>query len=260
MSSERFLDKKKLKKLDQQLQSMISRIGVDRKTEGEVFDKSTIKTLEKLISDRIIDIIDFPISTGKEGNIFRGVTPNKKLVAIKIYRISTATFKHISGYIAGDPRFKSIRKKRRDIIYAWTKKEYKNLKRLEKADVKAPKPIIYVNNVLVMEYIGTKNVPAPLLKDVEIKNPEKIFDTLIDFISKMYKKAELVHGDISAFNILWHRNKPYLIDLGQGVLLEHPNAHEFLRRDIHNVVSYFKKFKIKADEDEIYREITNKLW
>jgi len=260
MSSERFLDKKKLKKLDQQLQSMISRIGVDRKTEGEVFDKSTIKTLEKLISDRIIDIIDFPISTGKEGNIFRCVTPNKKLVAIKIYRISTLTFKHISGYISGDPRFKSIRKTRRDIIYAWTKKEYKNLKRLEKADVKAPKPIIYVNNVLVMEYIGTKNVPAPLLKDVEIKNPEKIFDTLIDFISKMYKKAELVHGDISAFNILWHRNKPYLIDLGQGVLLEHPNAHEFLRRDIHNVVSYFKKFKIKADEDEIYREITNKLW
>lgn len=258
MSSESFLDKKRLKKLDQQLQSMISRIGVDRKTEGEVFDKSTIKSLEKLISDRVIDIIDFPISTGKEGNVFRGVTPDKKLVAVKIYRISTSTFKHISGYIFGDPRFKSIRKTRKDIIYAWTIKEYKNLKRLEKSGVKAPRPIIYINNVLVMEYIGTKNVPAPLLKDVEIKNPEKIFDTLIDFISKMYKKAELVHGDISAFNILWHRNKPYLIDLGQGVLLEHPNAHEFLRRDIHNVVSYFKKFKIKADEDEIYKEITNK--
>ena len=177
--------------------------------------------------------MDFPISTGKEGNVFRGITPDKKFVAVKIYRTSTSTFKHISNYIVGDPRFKSIRKTRRDIVYAWTKREFKNLVRLHKAGVKAPKPIIYINNVLVMEYIGNFENAAPLLKDVSLENPKEIFDTLINFISKMYRKAELVHGDISAYNVLIHDNKPYLIDLGQGVLVEHPNALEFLKRDIH---------------------------
>jgi RIO kinase 1 len=258
MSSDSFLDEKRLKKLDRELQYLIRRLGFDRKTQDEVFDKSTLHTLEKLISDRVIDILDFPISTGKEGNVFRGVTPSKKFVALKIYRISTITFKHISGYIIGDPRFKSIHKTRRDIIYAWTKKEFKNLERLQRIGVRAPKPIVRINNVLVMEYIGYSDRPAPLLKDVTLDNPKELLHTLINYISKMYKKAELVHSDISAYNILMYKNKPYIIDLGQGVLLEHPNAQEFLKRDIHNVVSYFKKYNIQADENEIYNTITMK--
>ena len=258
MSSEKFLDDKRLKKLDRELELLISRIGVDRKTQDEVFDKSTLHAFEKLISDKVIDILDFPISTGKEGNVFRGVTPDKKFVAVKVYRTSTSTFKHISKYILGDPRFKSIHKSRRDIVYAWTIKEFKNLERLQKANVKAPKPIVFIKNVLVMEYLGDIKTPAPLMKDIKLKNPKKIFEILIDSISKMYKKAELVHGDISAYNVLIHKNQPYLIDLGQGVLLEHPNALEFLKRDIHNIVSYFKKFNIQADEDKIYMKITKK--
>ncbi len=258
MSSEKFLDKKSLKRLDRELQSLISRDGFDRKTEDEVFDKSTLHTLEKLISDGVIGILDFPISTGKEGNVFRGVTPKKKFVAVKIYRTSTSTFKHISDYILGDPRFKSIKRTRRAIVHAWTKKEFKNLERLNKAGVRAPKPIISIDNVLVMEYIGDAERAAPLLKDVTMKNPKEIFDTLIDFMSKMYKKAELVHGDISAYNVLMYENQPYLIDLGQGVLVEHPNALEFLKRDINNLVSYFKKFNITADENEIFRNIIKK--
>ena len=73
----------------------------------------------------------------------------------------------------------------------------------------------------------------------------------------MYNEADMVHSDMSAFNILMHRNKPYLIDLGQAVLLEHPYAHDFLKRDIHNIVTHFKKYKIKADEEEIYHDIVN---
>jgi RIO kinase 1 len=258
MSSENFLDKKSLKKLDRELESLISRIGIDRKTQDEVFDKSTLSTFEKLISNRVIDILDFPISTGKEGNVFRGVTPVKKLVAIKVYRVSTSTFKHISKYIIGDPRFKSLSKNRRDLIHAWTKKEYKNLQRACKENINAPKPIKSINNVLIMEYLGTKSTSAPLMKDVELKNPQKTFDTIIGFISKMYKKADLVHGDISAYNILIHKNKPYIIDFGQGVLVDHPNSLEFLKRDIYNIVHFFKKYKINADENDIFNKIVKK--
>ena len=115
MSSDRFFDKKLMKKLDRKLQPVIDRVGLDRKTLDEVFDKSTLHSLEKLISDKVIDILDFPISTGKEGNVFRGVTPDKRFVAVKIYRTSTSTFKHMSDYIFGDPRFASLQKNRREI-------------------------------------------------------------------------------------------------------------------------------------------------
>lgn len=258
MSSETFLNDKQLKKLDKKLENVIDRIGLDRKTQDEVFDKSTLLTIGKLISDKVIDIIDFPISTGKEGNVFRAVTPKKSLVAVKIFRTSTSTFKHISEYIFGDPRFKSLHKTRHDIVYAWTKKEFRNLELLEKIGVRAPKPITFSNNVLVMSYIGEKRKPAPILKEVIVDNPKEIFDTILDYISKMYKKARLVHGDVSAFNVLIYRKKPYLIDVGQGVLLDHPNSHEFLRRDIANIVNYFRKYGIRADENKIYKKIIKK--
>ncbi|UCH72246.1 MAG: serine protein kinase RIO [Thermoplasmatales archaeon] len=260
MFSDNFLDEKRLKKLDREIQHLIDRTGTDRKTEEEVFDKTTLHTLEKLISDKVIDNFDFPISTGKEGNVFRAVRPDKSYVAIKIYRTSNATFKHISKYITGDPRFKSMQNNRRGVIYVWTKKEFKNLERLQQAGIKAPKPITYSKNVLVMGYIGEPDRPAPMLKDVELEKPMETFDTIIKFISRMYKKAKIVHTDMSAFNILMYKNEPYLIDLGQGVLLEHPNAHEFLKRDIHNMVSYFNKFGIQANEAQIYGEITDKSW
>ena len=260
MSSERFLNDKWNKKLDKKLQNIIDRVGTDRKTLDEVFDKSTLHSLEKLISDRVINILDFPISTGKEGNVFRGVTPNNEFVAVKIYRTNTSTFKHISEYIVGDPRFASLPKNRRGIIYAWTKKEFKNLERAYKIGVKVPKPIIMRNNVLVMEYLGDANRPAPMLKDVRMEDPKGTFDIIISFISMMYKKAKLVHSDMSAFNILIHNDQPYLIDFGQGMLLEHPNAHDFLKRDIHNIVQYFSKYGIKTEEKEIYKDITKMEW
>ena len=258
MSSEFFLDDKQMKKLDLKLQQIINRTGVDRKTLDEVFDTSALLNLGKLISDRIIDTLDFPISTGKEANIFRGIAPDKKFVAVKIYRTSTSTFKHISKYIVGDPRFKCRNKNRREMIFEWTKKEFKNLERLKKAGVRAPSPIKRINNILVMEYIGDFEHPAPLLKDMPLKKPEKIFDVLINFVSKMYKKAGLVHADLSAYNVLMYEDKPYIIDLGQGVILEHPQALEFLKRDIHNIVHYFIRFDIKADENEIFENITKK--
>ena len=257
MSSDFFLDKKRLKKLDKELQSMINRTGSDKKTEDEVFDKKTLKVLEKFISDGVIDYLDFPISTGKEGNVFRGVTSDKKFVAVKIYRTSNSTFKHIAKYIIGDPRFESINKKGHNLIYEWTKKEFKNLSRVKTLDINAPKPIINIKNVLVMQYLGDDKQPAPLLKEIEIDNPEEIFELLIGFIKKMYHKAKLVHADFSAFNVLIYRKKPYIIDFGQAVLLDHPNSDEFLRRDISNICNYFKKYNMNYKPDQIYNYIIN---
>jgi RIO kinase 1 len=255
-SDDFFLSEKETKKLDRKLQLLYRRIGVDRKTLDEVFDKSTLLTIEKLISDGVIDYIDFPISTGKEGNIFLAKTKQEQPLALKIYRISTATFKHMTDYLLGDPRFISIHKSRRDIIYAWTSKEFKNLEILQQLSIPAPKPYKKINNVLVMDYLGDEQKPAPLLKDIQIKNPQKVFTRIIGYMRTMYEKAGLIHSDLSPFNILWHKNTPHLIDLAQGVLKNHPQADEFLRRDIHTLATFFNKYKISSNELKIYEQIT----
>ena len=198
MSSDFSLPDKWLKKLDRQLQELIDRIGMDRKTLDEVFDKPTLLRIGKLISNKIIDHFDFPISTGKEAIVFRAVTPNDDFVAIKIYRTSNLAFKHIAKYIEGDPRFNLINKSRRDVIFEWAKKEYKNLERLKNANIRVPSPIKKMNNILVMQYIGDTERPAPSLKDSTLDNPKKIFDTILRFISLMYNKAGIVHADLSA--------------------------------------------------------------
>jgi len=77
----------------------------------------------------------------------------------------------------------------------------------------------------------------------------------------MYLKAGLVHCDLSPFNILYdNNNEPCIIDLGQGVLRDHPRSYDFLKRDIQNIVSYFKKYQIHDDPHKIYKEITGKIW
>ncbi len=258
MCSDRdFLNKSQNKKLDNAIQRMIQRHGVDRKTVDEVFDTSTLLSIEKLISNRIIDYIDFPISTGKEGNVFLAMTPEEKPVALKIYRISTATFKHMTQYILGDPRFQSFHKSKRDIVFAWTSKEFKNLELLHFNHIPAPNPIKKINNILVMEFIGSNRQPAPLLKDIEIPNPQIVFEQIIQYMKSMFTKANLIHSDLSPFNILYHNDTPILIDLGQAVLKNHPQATEFLYRDIHTIQKYFKRYKIKAPPAEtLFQQIT----
>ena len=79
---------------------------------------------------------------------------------------------------------------------------------------------------------------------------------LLDFIKKLYQNAKLVHGDLSEFNILYHNQKPYYIDISQAVSIEHPKSEKYLVRDIKNIFKYFENFNINLpDPEELYYNI-----
>lgn len=227
----------------------------DRKTYDEVFDKQTLLTIYKLFSDGVFDIIDFPIATGKEGNVFRANTRAGHFVAVKIYRISNATFKDLSRYILGDPRFKNESKRFPNVIYVWARKEYKNLERFMQAGVRVPNPIALNKNVLVMEYIGDETTPARALKDVDIEDPEGLARYLLGCIDKAYRVGGIVHGDLSEYNVLMPADGPVIIDVAQAVLREHWMARELLERDVKNIARYFRKFDVRIDVDEELEKI-----
>ena len=227
----------------------------DRKSYDEVFDKKNLLRIYKLFVDGVIEQLDFPISTGKEGNVFRATTPEKDLVAVKIYRTSTATFKDMAKYIQGDPRFKGIAGNRIRLIMAWAQKEYRNLERLTEVGVRVPRPIARRDNVIVMEYIGDEVAPAREMREVQLEDPEGVARKLLEYVRLAYQKAELVHGDLSEYNVLMKDQEPVIIDVGQTVLLDHPLAQELLERDLANMARYFNKYGVEIDVQKELREI-----
>ncbi len=223
----------------------------DRKTYDEVFDRNTLLTLYKLISSGVIGTLDYPISTGKEGNVFKATDEDGELLAVKIYRVATSTYKHLTKYITGDTRFRKVPKDHREVVYLWAQKEYKNLRRMFQAGIATPEPKKQLKNVLVMRYLGNEQQPAPMLKDVSLPNPKKNYKIILKMMHDLYIKAELIHGDLSEYNVLVEDGKCFLIDVGQSVVLEHPLAEELLVRDVANISRYFRKLGVKTEEKDM---------
>ena len=210
---------------------------VDRRVFDQVFDRLTLLSLYKLMTKGHFDTLDFPIARGKEAHVFHGTSENGP-VAVKIFHTSNAVFKNLMQYIEGDQRFGGLSRRHRNLVDIWVRKEYRNLLRLAKWGLRVPEPIAVQKNVLVMEYIGDEISPAPRLRDTEIENPEEVFDYLIRFTATAWQKANLVHGDLSAYNILWHEGEAIVIDVGQGVVQNHPRSEEFLVRDVKQLVRW----------------------
>lgn len=254
---------KKVKRIDTEVDKLrIKRKDTNTlKVTDNVFDDPTLKILYTLSNKGIIRAMGGPISTGKEANVFLAEGEEKD-VAIKIYRISSSTFNSMEEYILGDPRFRNVRHSKRDIIFAWTKKEQRNLIRAKEAGIRVPEPIVAERNVLVMEFLGKDEKPYPQLKDIRLEKEiaRTVYDTIVNYIDILYNEANLVHGDLSEYNILIipETAEPIFIDMGQSVTSEHPRSSEFLLRDIENIIRYFKKYSIDEDPQQLYSSIRNK--
>jgi len=251
---------KKMKSIDKRIDEYHFKIkdSNDLKAESGVFDTPTLKTLYKLASKGIITAMGGVVSTGKEADVFHAIGENGRELAIKIYRINTSDFQKMEDYMIGDPRFSNIRGTKKDIVFAWTKKEQRNLERAAEVGILVPQPITSERNILIMDFIGKDNVPAPRLKDIRLEDPQQVYETVVEYMRLLYQKARLVHGDLSEYNILLHEDRPVIIDMGQAVMLEHPMAREFLARDIKNIVRYFKKSGAKCSEEELTAYVITK--
>ena len=226
----------------------------------EVFDRATLLALYDLINKGYVERIYGVVATGKEARIYWAEDPSGNDIALKIFLVATAEFwRSRKRYVDGDPRFIRIRRSRRHLIKTWCSKEFKNLKLAYEAGVRVPKPIAFKENVLVMEFInapGERGIPAPLLKEVPPADPHAAFEVIINYIEKLYKKAKLVHADLSEYNILNREPEFIIIDWGSAVLTAHPNAHEFLMRDISNIVNYFRRLGVEVpNPKEIYLDL-----
>ncbi|ACS33925.1 serine protein kinase RIO [Thermococcus gammatolerans] len=223
------------------------------KIANEVFDRTTKETLAYLHRRGKIEELYGVVSTGKEANVFAGVDAEGNKIAVKIYRTYTTEFRRIWEYLAADPRIGYLPKDMRKLVFVWTRREFKNLQRAIKYAVRVPEPVIFRNNVLVMEFIGDET-PAPRLKDVEKSlersDFEELYSYLMSVIERLWKRGDMVHGDLSEYNVLlW--DGPVVIDWSQATVRRNRMSVELLKRDLRNVTNYFARKGVDVEDYEV---------
>ncbi len=245
----------KLQRRHEETALMLDKNQEEFNVTDEVFDRPTLEGILSLIQHRKIDKIKGAIKAGKEAHVYWGTAHDGKELAIKIYYTSTADFrKGMFRYIEGDPRFTHIKTDPKSLVYAWAQKEYSNLQLAEQAGVNSPRPIAFLRNILVMTFIGTDGVPAPLLRELRPEDPADMYDKLTDEMRTLYQKAGLVHGDLSEYNVMVWEKKPVIFDLSQAVLKQHRLAAELLVHDVETVNAYFGRLGVEVYDNEALEE------
>ncbi|TET26455.1 MAG: serine protein kinase RIO [Candidatus Bathyarchaeum sp.] len=224
----------------------------------EVFDRSTLMTIYDFMNKGIIDEIHGVVSAGKEARVYWGKDTKGNELAIKIYLTSSAEFKKgMIPYIEGDPRFAHVRRDTRSLIFTWAQKEFKNLRRAKEAGVNVPEPLAVQKNVLIMKFIGKNGERAPLMKEIAPEEPQRVFKLLLTYLRRLYRKGGLVHADLSEYNVMLWKGKPVIFDVAQSVLIKHPMAERFLRRDLENLHRFFKRLDSSVlTVEEMYKRVT----
>jgi RIO kinase 1 len=217
----------------------------------EVFDRSTLMIVYHMLNRGYIKNIHGVVRSGKESRIYWGSGKRNKPVALKIFLTTSSEFKQgRMMYIQGDPRFKRTRTDTRSLVNLWALKEFRNLQQAKRAGVPVPVPLFVEGNVLLMEFIGRNGNPAPLLRETPLDHPGRAYDKIANAVRKLYQKAELVHGDLSEYNIMMVNLDPVIFDFAQAVPPAHPMARTFLVRDLERLNTYFTRIGVTVPNIE----------
>jgi len=119
---------------------------------------------------------------------------------------------------------------------------------MEEMGLLCPHPIDLKDNLIVMQFLGEKGKAYPRLIDVTMKIDEasECYLQVVRLMRTMYLKCNLVHADLSEYNLLYHDQKIYVIDVSQSVEESHPYSHEFLKRDVININNFFQRLKVNT--------------
>lgn len=232
----------------------------NRATSEQVLDPRTRMLLLQMINRDVITEVNGCLSTGKEANVYHASSNPREdhqettvqHRAIKVYKTAIMVFKDREKYVTGDFRFKNEYKKgsnNRAKVKVWAEKEMKNLRSIYESEIPCPEPLYLRLHVLVMGFLGDrKGTPAPKLKDITFDPAEadkrwhELYVQLLGYMRVLYQKCGLVHGDLSEYNLLYHQDKIWMIDVSQSVEHgSHPSSLDFLRMDIKNVSDFFAR-------------------
>jgi RIO kinase 1 len=226
--------------------------------------------LEHLLAEGVVSEVLARLQSGKEAEVYV-VRFGGKIVAAKVYKDrATRSFKNNAVYKEG----RSVRNSRsaRAIASgsrfgkaaaedAWKSAEANALYKLHDAEVRVPTPVLYIDGVLLMELVLDANGnPARRLIDtgLTVSQANEAYHDMLRQLVRILA-CDLIHGDLSPYNVLWAAAGPTVIDFPQIVSASHNSSSErFFRRDAENILGHFASIDRsllarRSDVGEIWR-------
>jgi len=139
---------------------------------------------------------------------------------------------------------------------SWLMHEYTTMERLYQAGAAVPRPVASTENAILMSYYGDSVRGAPTLNEVALPpdEAEALFQVVLRNI-ELFLEHELIHGDLSAYNILCWEGAITLIDFPQVVdCSTNGDAYSILGRDVQRVCDYFGRQGVRNDPSAIVDE------
>ena len=205
-----------------------------------------------------------PVLLAKKRYLPRSVKNKGELEAMGVQRSSA--FRNDAAYREGR-QFRKSRDRRavermsahgkRLLQARWTGHEHDVLAELWAAGLRCPYPVDYADDVFVMEYVGDADGAAPHLARARLTPAQlrSAFDQLIDGLY-VITSAGWVHGDLSAFNLLWWQDELWFIDLPQAMeIATNPQGLNFVHRDVTNVCAWFAQRGLEVDAEAVFADL-----
>jgi RIO kinase 1 len=219
-----------------------------------------------LDSGVISEVMEF-VKGGKEATVFRcragagggDAAAREKFYAAKVYRPRRyRNFRNDAAYQNGrvilNARTRRAVAKRTEFgqeahQHRWVAAEYETQEMLFAAGVDVPRPIACNGDAILMEWIGDASGSAPQLKDVKLQphEPGPLLQRLLGNVENLLAHNR-IHGDLSAYNVLYWEGQVTLIDFPQAVDPRmNGEAYSLLYRDVDNLCRHFQKYGVEKN-------------
>ena len=212
-----------------------------------MLDQRTRQLLFALQQKGRIPELDGLINSGKEASVYRAGD-----YAVKIFATSAMVFKDRQLYIADDRRFAQMSSRSsnsRQLVRLWCEKEFRNLRRVFCARlVRTPEPHFSTGTVLVMQRVAGAVRLSEIGRFLSPARLRKLYFGALRVMRDLYVHSNLVHGDLSEYNILYQTRtrRAFVIDVGQALDVENESALLLLRADIRNVNCFFARLGVET--------------
>jgi len=194
-----------------------------------------VLALHSYFEKKLLSKVGPAIAMGKESDVFEAMGVDERPLVLKLYRLGRISFRDIRrkrGYASPEDH-EWLRANIRAAA-----REARALGSLSGRGLPVPKLIASEYHTLLMEM----EMGIPLYKVKELDDAARVLKTILEALRRCYLEAKLVNGDVSEYNVLiTPTHRIVIIDWPQAVSSSHPNALDYLRRDVQNVVRFFAR-------------------
>lgn len=234
-------------------------------------DEQEATAFDHFLAEGLITDVVRILKTGKEASVHLcradRATTGEGLLALKIYHpLHRRDFRDESIYRDGEwikeRRIRVALEKKtrfgREVRGAiWVNREWETLRALSHAGVAVPRPIASTEDAILMSYLGDEERAAPQLRSyrADAEQARDLFDQMMRAIERMLY-VNVIHADLSAYNVLVWEGRATLIDFPQAVdPRKNRHARALLERDVERICNHLERSGVRSSHQRIAADL-----